>query len=436
MNPAVCPMRPGPAGSRGQLAGLLPERRWTLAQDDSLFGARPAGAAQPIPTAEPGAAADKPASAASKAPAEKPTPPASAPANRPSGGPATPATPRPGSAKSATATSGSAAAASRLLIGDLTAGMRVDDQIFMVAQKDLRTQTNGGLYIHLVFRDRSGQMPARIWQASEPMYAQIPDGGFIHVRGRCEAYRGSLQFIVDGFRPASRSDIDMGDFLPRTPRDQDMMMGRLYGILRGLTNEDCRDLAQAFLADVALMDRFKQAPAAMQMHHAYIGGLLEHTVNLLELALVVCPLYPGINQDLVLLSLFLHDIGKTYELTWDSAFAYSDGGQLVGHVVKAAVWVEQRAAQVSARRGRPVPTQLVELLQHLILSHHGQLAFGAARLPATAEAMLIHLLDNIDAKVHQFQREIAADPDKESHFTQYVKALETKIYKLDPTTPN
>lgn len=321
----------------------------------------------------------------------------------------------------------------RQFLTGLKAGDRPEDLLVMVAQKDLRTTTNGGLYIHLVFKDRTGQMPGRIWQANQVMFDQIPEGGFITVRGRLENYKGAMQFIVEGFRPADRAKVNMADFLPKTPLDQGVLYTRLLEILPQIKHPDCKAIVDEFLADGPLMERFKDCPAAMVLHHAYIGGLLEHTVAVLELALLVIPRYKTLSLDLVLTGLFLHDIAKTYELTWDTAFGYSDGGQLVGHVVKAAVWVEQKAAAVGQKRGQPVAQELVEVLQHLIVSHHGEYEFGAPKLPATPEAIAIHYLDNLDAKLHQFLREIDSDPDKESHWTNYNKALETKIYKLDPT---
>jgi len=184
------------------------------------------------------------------------------------------------------------------------------------------------------------------------------------------------------------------------------------------------------------MDAFKQAPAAKSMHHAYLGGLLEHTLNLLKLADLICPLYPKINRDLVMMGLFLHDLGKTRELVYDRAFAYSDRGELIGHIVDGAIMLHDKAQKVMTNAGLRLPHGLLTVLQHIILSHHGQLEFGAAKVPATPEAILVSQLDNLDAKTTMALA--AARPDNPpafdvgGNFTEKQWALDTKLYRPDP----
>ncbi|GAG00316.1 unnamed protein product, partial [marine sediment metagenome] len=189
-------------------------------------------------------------------------------------------------------------------------------------------------------------------------------------------------------------------------------------------------LIKQFIQDEALMEQFRRAPAAAQLHHAYLGGLLEHTLNVLELALLVIPRYPRVSLDLVLAGTFLHDIGKTAELTYDTSFGYTDSGQLVGHITLAAVWIQEKAKQAEAETGQPIPKELLAMLQHVVLSHHGSHEFGSPKLPAFPEAIAVHYLDNIDAKLHLYLREIDADPDEQSHWTQFQRSLDTRIYKV------
>ncbi len=179
------------------------------------------------------------------------------------------------------------------------------------------------------------------------------------------------------------------------------------------------------------MSCFRKAPAAAVMHHAYLGGLLEHTLNLMEMALRVIPLYPKLSLELVLGGLFLHDIGKAKELSYETAIAYTDEGQLVGHIVQAVIWIEKKADAVAERSGKPFPDQLRWVLKHIILSHHGKYEFGSPKLPAIPEAIAIHYLDNLDAKVNMFVAEIDNDRDPASHWTNYNRAVETRIYKPD-----
>jgi len=316
-------------------------------------------------------------------------------------------------------------------VKDLRPGERIEDEVFLIRSKDLRTTTQGSLYIHAILVDRSGQLVARQWQATEAMFEQMPEGGFMHFKGRVENYKGNLQFIIDGMRPAQPGSFDIADFLPTTKQDIDKMWKRVVEILGGIKNPDLAVLIKEFLADEELMARFRRAPAAVAMHHAYIGGLLEHTAKLLEVGLTAIPLYPELSLDLVLAGLFLHDIGKAAELTYDTMIGYSDEGQLLGHITQTALWIEGKAEAVSKRTGKTFPRQLLWVLQHIVLSHHGEYQFGSPKLPAIPEAAAIHFLDNLDAKVNMHLAEIENDPDPVSHWTKYNRALETKIYKPD-----
>jgi len=324
-------------------------------------------------------------------------------------------------------------------VRELTAGEKLD-QVFLVARKDLRTTASGALYIHLVLADRSGQLLGRVWQASETQYAQIPDGGFLRFRGRTESYKGALQFIVDGMQPVDEKALDLGDFIPRTEHDVEEMWGRLLEILRTVQDRSLLLLIKKFVEDKSIVDRFKQSPAAVALHHAFVGGLLEHTLSLLDLATRIFgkkeasdSLYPKLSRDLILTGIFLHDIGKSWELGFDTSFKYTDGGQLIGHIVQAAVWIDRKCAEVEEETGQPFPEALQNALTHIVLAHHGTYEFGSPKLPATPEAIAVHHLDNLDAKINQFVRAIESDGDDASNWTDYVPSLQTRIYKRKGT---
>jgi 3'-5' exoribonuclease len=319
----------------------------------------------------------------------------------------------------------------RRLIADLKPGEQIEDQVFLVRSKDLRQTTQGSLYIHAVLTDRSGEVPARAWQATEAMFNALPDGGFISLKGRTESYKGSLQFIIDAIRPVETNNIEMSDFLRQTSRDVDAMWARVREILGGIRHPDLSALIKEFLADEPLMERFRTAPAAAVLHHAYLGGLLEHTLNVLELALRVIPLYPRLSMDLVLAGLFLHDLMKADEMTCSAAIAYTEEGQLLGHLVQGAIGIELKARQLGAQRGEAFPDRLKWALQHIVVSHHGRYEFGSPKLPAIPEAVAVHYLDNLDAKVGMFLAEIDNNRDASSVWTAYNRALETKVYKPD-----
>jgi 3'-5' exoribonuclease len=320
----------------------------------------------------------------------------------------------------------------RRYIGELTPGERIEDQVFLIASKDLRQTNQGSLYIHLVLVDKTGQVPARIWQATEAMFNSIPEGGFLQVKGRSESYKGSLQFIVEAIRAIEDpQSIELGEFMPKTEGDIEAMWARCQEILGGIQNEYVAALIRCFLNDEELVRRIKTAPAAAQLHHAYLGGLLEHTLAVLELASLVIPRYPQVSLDLVLAGVFLHDIAKTAELKYDTNFGYTDAGQLVGHVTQAAVWIELKAAAAAQELGKPFPNDIKYVLQHIVLAHHGQHEFGSPKLPAIPEAIAVNLLDNLDAKLHTFLREIEKDPDPQSRWTKYKQVVQSKIYKPD-----
>lgn len=316
-------------------------------------------------------------------------------------------------------------------INELKPGERIESEVFLIHAKDLRTTTQGGLYIHAILADRTGQLLSRAWQATEQMYEKMPEGGFLRFKGRTENYKGNLQFIIDAMMPAEDGSFDISDFLPTTKNDIDQMFARLIEIVNGIKHPELSALVQEFVKDEKLMIQFRRAPAAAVMHHAYIGGLLEHTLSLLELALVVIPRYPRLSMDLVLAGLFLHDIGKALELRCDTSIGYTDEGQLLGHIVQATMLIEKKADIVAKNTGKDFPERVRWSLQHIILSHHGQYEFGSPKLPALPEAVAIHYLDNLDAKVNMFFQQIENDRDPKSTWTKFNRALETKIYKPD-----
>lgn len=318
-------------------------------------------------------------------------------------------------------------------IAGLRAGERVDDEIYLVMQKDLRTTANGGMYIHAVLADRTGQIVARLWNATQELYDSMRSDGLLRFRGRVESYKGKPQFIIDGLRSVAPGEVDASAFLPETAHDVEAMWARVLELMRTIQNRDLLALVGCFLNDAVFVEAFKKAPAARGNHHAYLGGLLEHTLNLLEAAELLLPRYPRLSRDLVLAGILLHDAGKTVELSCDTSFNYTDAGQLVGHIVQAATWIQLRAADLERESGQPFPQDLLTALTHLIVSHHGKYEYGSPRLPATGEAFFVHHLDNLDAKLNMVFNAIDKDPDKESRWTQWFPALETRVYKHDPT---
>lgn len=308
--------------------------------------------------------------------------------------------------------------------------------IFSISNAQLGKTRTDKPYLRCLISDKTGELPARMWSIEEHQFRRLPTDGFVRMEGETQPYQGELQLIIQSIEPAEPSAEEMRDLLPCSQRSPDEMFAELTALLNTLEHGAIKALAQTYLADQYLMDAFKICPAAKSMHHAYLGGLLEHTLNLVNLADRVCPLYPKISRDIVMLGLFLHDLGKTRELVYDRTFGYSDRGELIGHIVDGAIMLHDKAQQVMRETGQRLPQGLVLVLQHIILSHHGVPEYGAAKIPATPEAILVSLLDNLDAKTTMAL--CAARPDRASafesngNFTEKQWALDTKLYRPDP----
>jgi 3'-5' exoribonuclease len=305
------------------------------------------------------------------------------------------------------------------------------DQVFLVRDKELRTTRSGeGQFVTCTLADSTGTIPARLWQANEAIFGGIPSGGFMRVKGRVETYRGKMQIIIEGCRPVAAEQVDMGEFVRTTDKDIDAMWGEMVEMLQTIHNEPLRRLIKKFLEDHALVAAVKRAPAAMQMHHPFAGGLVEHTLGVMRGARAVCELYPSLNRDLMIAGAFLHDIAKSAELSGSLAINYTDRGQLVGHITIAAVWIQEKAAAVAEETGLPIPHKTINLLQHLVLSHHGVHEYGSPKLPAIPEAFALHYVDNLDAKIWMTDNAIDSTPDPQESFTSYLPQLESRIYRF------
>lgn len=305
------------------------------------------------------------------------------------------------------------------------------DQIFLAQQKQLRPNRNGNNYLQVELSDRSGMISGRMWNAGDGEYRAFEDGEFVHVEGTAQLYQGQMQLIIHGICRARDEEVDHADFMPLSPAQIDQLAVRLGQLLRGVKNPHLRNLAECFLMDDKFMRNFTRAPAGVKNHHAYVGGLLEHVVNLMEVIVLVAPRYPELDQDLMLLGALVHDMGKVDELAYERGFSYTDEGQLIGHLVMAVSTLERKAIEAEKLSGEAVPNELVLRLKHMIVSHHGEYQYGSPKLPMTLEAIALHQLDNLDAKLHSFSQLMREDPNVDSHWTTYNPALGRKLFKGD-----
>ena len=316
----------------------------------------------------------------------------------------------------------------RLFIEQLTAPGQMIEGVFQVAEKDLRTTKKGGFFISAKLRDRTGELPAIMWDATQALFAAIPQGGFALVKGRLGEYNGALQIVIEAMRPAKETEVSLEDFLPRGAGDTEEQLARLKAILDAVERPALRALLEAVWADEKLVGDFKLAPAAERLHHAYLGGLLEHTLSVAETAVLVCQHYTDLDRDLLLVGVLWHDIGKTRELAYSTALGYTDAGRLVGHLVQGVLMLEEKITAVRAA-GNEFPEELANILRHMVLAHHGEYEFGSPKLPMTAEAFTLHHLDNLDAKLHAFFRDVAADADPARRWTAFNKMFGGALFK-------
>jgi len=311
-------------------------------------------------------------------------------------------------------------------INEIEPGEAIDD-IYVVRDPILRSTTRGDLYIAMFLSDRTGQLNGRMWQATETVYKALPKPGFVYIQGRSELYQNNLQIIVNNISVVDTSKVCVEDFLARTDKDTEQMFEEVKKIVSRIKNPQLKALAGEFLSDDELMEKFRNAPGGVKLHHDYIGGLLEHTHNMLRVAAAILPLYPNVQVDLVLAGIFLHDIGKTEELSYDMAFSYTDSGQLIGHIVKSLLMINQKADTLRAK-GTQIDQSVLDALGHIILSHHGEYEFGSPKLPATAEAFMVYYIDDLDAKISQVTAAIDNEVS-DSNWTAWKNALQTRLYR-------
>jgi 3'-5' exoribonuclease len=320
----------------------------------------------------------------------------------------------------------------RRFVNQLSDGESVEE-IFLLADKQLRANRNANLYLLAHLRDRTGMINGLMWNMTEAQVAPLNPGAFVKVKGKVQLYQGAMQMILAHIQPIPPEGIDPSDFHATTSGNVEQMLVRLKQLLSVIEEPSLRMLMEQFLADEALMRDFVQAPAGIKAHHAYHGGLLEHVLNILETADRIEDLYPKVDFDLLRVGIFLHDIGKIREMSYGTTFAYTDEGQLLGHLAIAIEMLEAKIGEVVRLMGQPFPKELTLRLKHMILSHHGTYEFGSPRLPMTPEAIALHHLDNLDAKVHEFARSIQDDPNSGSNWTPYSPRLDRKLFKGEST---
>jgi 3'-5' exoribonuclease len=296
---------------------------------------------------------------------------------------------------------------------------------FLVHEKEVRNTNTGKPYLRMELGDRSGTIEARMWDQFEAFAKDVNRDDFVKVQARVEIYRNKPQLSLHQFRLAKPEEIDMGDFLARTPFNVEEMYKQLLANAEGMTNPWLKKLVTNILSDPQTAARYKRAPAAKVMHHAYLGGLLEHVVGLCGLAKLAAAHYPELDVDLLLTAAMLHDVGKLDELCYERSVGYTVAGQLLGHIVMELETVTNAMEEIEG-----FPAKLKTVVEHILISHHGQYEFGSPKLPMIREALVFHYLDDMDSKVAAVRAAMAIDSGEED-WSAYSGALGRKFLRLD-----
>jgi 3'-5' exoribonuclease len=297
---------------------------------------------------------------------------------------------------------------------------------FAVSSKQVRSRKDGtGQYMALTLGDRTGQIESRMWENFADAAAGFEQGDVVKVRAEVCRYNGRLQLNLEKLRLASADEVELADYVPHTQKNVEELWSTLVRTVDSFSDLSLQALLRSFLDDPVLAPALREAPAAKSLHHAWLGGLLEHVVSLVGICELAARHYPEINRDLLLTGAMLHDIGKLEELRWGTSFDYTLQGQLVGHITLGIAMIEKKLAALP-----DFPPALRILVEHMVLSHHGKLEFGSPKLPMIPEAVLLNYLDDLDAKMHLMRSEFArheAEGGEAGEMTDWVRAMDRPL---------
>src|SRR5450755_4024444 len=289
---------------------------------------------------------------------------------------------------------------------------------FVVVSRQVKPKKSGEPYLALTLGDRSGHLEAKMWDNVEDAIDGCNQDDFIKVKGLINKYKNRFQFTIHKLRRMGESEVDFADYLPKTTKDIGELWRTLAGYVASFKDPHLKALVESFMADPEIAEAYRNAPAAKTLHHAYIGGLLDHVVSLCRSCDLICGNYTQINRDLLLTGAFLHDIGKIQELTYNRSFSYTTRGQLLGHMIIELEMLQAKLAQLP-----DLPEELKTLVEHLIISHHGQYDFGSPKLPMFPEALMLHYLDDLDSKMEAMRAHFEREAEYDSPWTSYNASL-------------
>ena len=297
------------------------------------------------------------------------------------------------------------------------------DSIFLVKEKASGLTKTGNSYLKLKLGDRSGEMEGRIWNSVELFVDVFQKDDFVRVKGKAVSFQDHLQLNIHHIESIREDGVEVADFFPTTEKNVDDMIREIMEVSGHVQDPHLARLLQLFWEDASFVEKFTVAPASKQLHHAHLGGLLEHTLSVTQLVILNVNHYPGVNPDLLLAGAILHDLGKVQELSYERSFGYSDEGKLLGHIILGLEMVEEKIHQIS-----DFPKELSTLLKHLLISHHGQFIWGSPKKPATLEALFLHYLDDMDAKMNGIWRFLKTKVPEGSKWSPFHPLFDQSFY--------
>ena len=301
--------------------------------------------------------------------------------------------------------------------------------IYLVTESQLRPNKNGNLYIQFSVADKTGTLGGRFWNVTEEQFHAFDVNDYVEIEGVVQRFQGALQLIVKTISKVDPDSVNPDDYRRFRPINIEKLQTRLKEMLKTIENFHLKNLCDCILLDEPLMSKFVKTPAGVKLHHAYYGGVLEHTVTMMETVLKIAPLYPALNRDILLVGAFLHDIGKTEELSIGYEMVYTDSGQMLGHPLLGVEILHDKIREVDKNFSEPFDPELAMVLKHLLISHHGTYDNGSVKLPMTLEAIALHHIDSLDSKIAEFQKQMFEDPNVDGVWTNYIPLLERKLYK-------
>src|SRR5947199_534581 len=289
---------------------------------------------------------------------------------------------------------------------------------FVVIAKQVKPKKSGEPYLALTLGDRSGHLEAKMWDNVADTIDAFDQEDFIKVKGLINKYKNRFQLTIHKLRRLLDSEVEFADYLPKTTKDIGELWQTLASFVAEFQNPHLKALVEAFMSEAEIAEAYRTAPAAKSLHHAYIGGLLDHVVSLFRSCDLICRNYPQINRDLLLTGAFFHNIGKIHELTYNRSFSYSTKGQLLGHMI-----IELEMLQAKLSSLPDFPDELKIMIEHMIISHHGEYEFGSPKLPMFPEALVLHYLDDLDSKMEAMRAQFERDATLDGPWTTYNPSL-------------